>query len=257
MSVLINKENSYEFAHLLLDIGEAFAYSGAEINRIEETFLKMGEAYGVKEINAFVIPAVITLTIKANDEFELTQTRRIRAKSMSTNLYRLEKLNNIVHKCKENPIDLDELRNMIISSNKPVAIFPFCLGSALAAGSFSIFFGGNVFDGLVASILALIICVFQRKISLFLSNRIILTFLCSFVVGLVGICVGQNISMFNIDKILIGNVMLLVPGVAVTVSVRDIILGDTISGSIRLVESLFLTGGLALGLWLSFGLIGG
>ena len=51
--------------------------------------------------------------------------------------------------------------------------------------------------------------------------------------------------------------MLLIPGIAVTISVRDIILGDTISGALRLVDSMFLTGGLALGFWLSFGLFGG
>ena len=32
---------------------------------------------------------------------------------------------------------------------------------------------------------------------------------------------------------------------------------DTISGALRLVDSLFLTGGLALGFWMSFGFFGG
>ena len=68
---------------------------------------------------------------------------------------------------------------------------------------------------------------------------------------------GQNFSTFHTDKILIGDIMLLIPGIAVTISVRDIILGDTISGALRLVDSMFLTGGLALGFWLSIGLFGG
>ncbi len=257
MSIIINKENSYEFAHLLLDIGEAMLCSGAEINRIEETFLKMGEAYGVKEINVLVIPAVIVLTIRTNDKFELTQTRRITAKSITTNLYRLEKLSNITHNCRECAVPLNELKKMISESNKPVSVIPFVLGSVLASASFSIFFGGTLLDGFIAAVLALIICFFQRKISFFLSNRIVLSFLCAFVLGIIVGVLAKGFSIVNIDKVLIGDIMLLIPGVALTISVRDIILGDTISGSLRLIDSLFLTGGLALGFWLSFGIIGG
>ena len=43
----------------------------------------------------------------------------------------------------------------------------------------------------------------------------------------------------------------------VTISVRDIILGDTISGAIRLIESLFIAGGLAVGFWSALFLFGG
>ena len=41
----IDKSNSYEFAHILLDMGEAMLCSGAEINRVEETFLKHAEVF--------------------------------------------------------------------------------------------------------------------------------------------------------------------------------------------------------------------
>ena len=107
MSIIIDKNNSYEFAHLLLDIGEAILCSGAEINRVEETILKIGTSYEVKEINAFVIPALITLTIRTKDGFELTQSRRILSERITTNLYRLEKLSNITHKCRSESLPLN------------------------------------------------------------------------------------------------------------------------------------------------------
>ncbi len=257
MSIVIDKSNSYDFAHILLDIGESMLYSGAEINRVEETFLKLGTFYNVKEINAFVIPALITLTIRTNDGFELTQSRRILSKKMTTNLYRLEKLNNITHKCRNEAICLNELKAMINESNKPVSVWAFIFGSALAAASFSLFFGGSIYDGLMAGLLAFVICFFQRAVSSLVSNRIILSFLCALFIGTLVGFLGKNFSFFNTDKILIGDIMLLIPGVAVTISARDIILGDTISGTLRLVDSMFLTGGLALGFCLSFGLFGG
>ena len=257
MNTIINKSNSYEFAHILLDMGEAMLCSGAEINRVEDTFLKIGASYKVKEINVFVIPALITLTIRTNDDFELTQSRRILSKKITTNLYRLEKLNNITHNCRIKTYSLTELKRMISDSNKPVSIYPFLFGSALAAASFSVFFGGSIYDGLIAGALAFVICFFQRIISTVVSNRIILSFLCALFIGVLVGVLGRNISCLHTDKILIGDIMLLIPGIAVTISVRDIILGDTISGALRLVDSMFLTGGLALGFWISFGLFGG
>jgi len=51
----------------------------------------------------------------------------------------------------------------------------------------------------------------------------------------------------DIDKIVIGNIMILVPGLALTNSIRDIINGDVIAGLARLAESLFITISLAAG----------
>lgn len=118
--------------------------------------MKIGTSYEVKEINVFVIPALITLTIRTNDGFELTQSRRILSKKITTNLYRLEKLNNITHSCRTKTFSLNELKKLISDSNKPVSIYPFLFGSALAAASFSVFFGGSIYDGLIAGMLAFV-----------------------------------------------------------------------------------------------------
>ena len=58
-------------------------------------------------------------------------------------------------------------------------------------------------------------------------------------------------GFLHADKIIIGNIMLLIPGVAMTNSIRDIIIGDTISGSMRFIESLIWAAGLAVGIMLS------
>jgi uncharacterized membrane protein YjjP (DUF1212 family) len=57
--------------------------------------------------------------------------------------------------------------------------------------------------------------------------------------------------------VMIGVIMLLIPGIAFTNSVRDILVGDTISGLMRLVESLLWAAGLAVGFMLAILLVGG
>ena len=49
------------------------------------------------------------------------------------------------------------------------------------------------------------------------------------------------------DKILIGDIMLLIPGLAMTNAVRDTMVGSPISGAMRLIETLLWAGALAMG----------
>ena len=53
------------------------------------------------------------------------------------------------------------------------------------------------------------------------------------------------------DMILIGDIMLMSPGLAMTNAVRNMLVGDTISGVVRLAESLIWAGALAGGFMLS------
>ena len=65
-----------------------------------------------------------------------------------------------------------------------------------------------------------------------------------------GIVICLTVKLFpflNLDKIMIGDIMLLIPGIAATNSIRDMLMGDTISGMMRLIESILWAGALACG----------
>lgn len=51
----------------------------------------------------------------------------------------------------------------------------------------------------------------------------------------------------NVDKVMIGSIMLLIPGIALTNALRDLFAGDTISGILRLLEALIQAGAIACG----------
>ena len=59
-----------------------------------------------------------------------------------------------------------------------------------------------------------------------------------------------------LDKIIIGDIMLMIPGISLTNSVRDMLLGDTLSGTMRLVESLLWAGAQAAGFMAAIWLMG-
>ena len=59
------------------------------------------------------------------------------------------------------------------------------------------------------------------------------------------------------DKIMIGGIMLLIPGIAMTNSIRDMLTGDIVTGMLRLVDSILRAAAIACGFALSLMITGG
>ena len=79
-----------------INIGEQLLISGAEISRVEDTIKRICSAYGVKESHIFSIASCIIVTLETADGQWITQTRRIL--SYGTDMYRLDRLNNLSRK---------------------------------------------------------------------------------------------------------------------------------------------------------------
>ena len=51
----------------------------------------------------------------------------------------------------------------------------------------------------------------------------------------------------NVDKIIIGNIMSLIPGIGLTNALRDLFTGDSIAGILRVVEAVLTALAIAAG----------
>ena len=246
-----------ELVDIFMDFGEAMMDAGAEIGRIEDSLARMGVSYGAVKTNVFVITSSIELTMVFPDEIAITRTRRI-SSAPSVDFEKLRQLNAISRRCANERLPIEELTAQLekIRSIRPFKLKPY-LGSVLAAGAFSIFFGGNMLDALMSGIFALFVCFIQEKMAKFFPNKIFFLFVCSLVTG-VGICaVAKVMPGLHIDKIIIGDIMLLVPGIAITNAVRDTLIGDTISGLVKLSDSLVWAAALAAGFMLAISCFAG
>ena len=97
------------------------------------------------------------------------------------------------------------------------------------------------------ALFGLIICAMQVYLDRTELNTVARNLLISFLIGLgVGVT-ARLIGSLDMDKILIGDIMLLIPGLAMTNAVRNVMLGNTISGLVRLADSLLWAGALAGG----------
>ena len=235
-----------ELLGIILDIGRELLRAGAEINRTEDTIKRLAFSCGAEKVDAFVIYNSISATACFDGE-EYTATRGFPA-STSTDFLKLEQLNSLSRRCSEEKMTARELKTEFekICSQK-ASYLKFALGGFLAAGAFAMFFGGTLWDTLTAGVFGIIIVLFQKYFSELFPNKMLYTFVSALVSGIGIILISKIFPLLNADKVIIGAIMLLVPGKGITNSARDILLGDTVSGAMKLLESLFLTGALAAG----------
>lgn len=245
-----------QIIHALLDFGEEFLISGAEISRVEDTMNRIGMAFGAQKMNVFVITSHIIVTISWPDGASLTETRRIR-RDTGNDFVKLEELNALSRRFCASPFSIHEFGQRLsrirgIHSSRRDVLF----GSVLVAFSFALFFGGNIADAVAAGAVAVFIFWMQTYIQPICLNTISFTCSASFLSGFLISLLTFLLPFLHRDKILIGDIMLLVPGIMFTNAFREVLLGDTISGVLRLLEAVLLAAAMALGIMAAMWLAG-
>ena len=256
--VSINKDFDYKkIMHCLLDMGEDMLNCGAEVNRVEDTIQRMGKAYGASKMNVFVITSSMVVTLELADGSEITRSRRV-VNTAGTNFKMLEELNALSRRCCIKPLPVDNLeRRLEEIRTKVPKTYRHYLGSVLIAGGFAVFFGGTLLDAAVAAVFALLICFLKIRVTALCPNRMVFHLLSSFISG-IGVCLcARLIPGVHLDKVMIGDIMLMIPGLAMTNAIRDMLVGDTISGIMRFIECLLWAGSLAAGFMISIWIVGG
>jgi uncharacterized membrane protein YjjP (DUF1212 family) len=242
---------------LSLDIGEHMLRVGGETNRVEDTIIRICKVYEIDRIDVFSIRSLIIATIKTSNEETLTQTRRIY--SYGTDLSQLEKLNSLSRYICQTKPSFNEIKEKIqqLLVHEPSIKWSSCLGYILASSGFSIFFGGNLMDAVAAAIIGILIFFIDTFIKRESINQLIYTFVCSIITGLAAILFAKIGIGINVDKIIIGDIMLLIPGIPLINSVRDMLCGDIIAGLLRLTESILIAIAIACGFAISLIILGG
>ena len=252
----LTKDGQSVLLDCMLEMGDLLLDAGAEISRVEDTPSRMGRAYGALRTDVFVIPSLISISMEFVEGEATTQTRRIHSNGL-TDFYRLEKLNALSRSCCAEPLPTPELRaqlDHVAAGRKPFAVI--LGGSVLAAFSFAIFFGGSIWDGLASAVFAVAVVLLQERLGRTELNTVAFNLLVSLLIGLgVGVF-AAILPVLHMDKILIGDIMLLIPGLAMTNAVRNMLVGTTISGAVRLAESLIWAGALAGGFMVALLVVG-
>lgn len=240
----------------IMDIGELLLIHGAEVSRVEDTIMRLCRSYGFARSDVFTITSSIIVTAMFSDGKTITQTRRIKARD--TDLGKVAKVNALSRNICAAPVSLADFRDKIqeIQNLQPVpALLPLGMYMMISA-SLSVFFGGRLMDGLAAALSGIVLFAALRISAVLKLNSIIQNMICSGITAVaVLLLVGAGVGLHP-DKIMIGNIMLVIPGIQLTTSLRDMINGDMISGLLNLSEAMLKAVAVAMGFALVL-LIGG
>ena len=236
---------------LALDIGMQMLVCGAQVSRVEDSISRICKALGAVETHVFTVTSGIIVTAFDDKGNSATQLRRIHAGSLD--LTRLEKLNQLSRDICSNQVTAAQipfkLRQIDAQVNRPLWVM--ALVYALISGSLSIFFGAPWTDGICAACTGIILCLleyFMRKINL---DHVFTVFLVSLLTGLCNAALVKVGLGVRYDAISIGNIMLLIPGIAMTNAVHDMFVDDMLSGVSRFFRSLVIAFLVAFGFTLA------
>ena len=112
-------------------------------------------------------------------------------------------------------------------------------------------------DGIAAALIGIVLKLIVYATEKTQVNMIFANVVCSFAVCSIAFAFVMLGFGYSTDKIIIGNIMLLIPGVALTNSIRDMISGDIMAGRLRFCEACLVSLAIAAGYIIAALIFGG
>lgn len=242
--------NTKEILSLSVEIADVMLRNGGEIYRIEDTVIHILEAYDIESFDVYVLSNGIFASANENKDDSCSMIRHVPLGEV--NLAKVSYLNQLARDLCSHSCTIEEGWKRVEKAKKlpkySAWIHILCCG--LGSACYAFLFGGSLLDFAFAFLIGLseqilLLTMAKRKVSRFLRNVFVsvLVSALSILVVMTGLPVLQ-------DKIIIGAIMPLVPGITFTTSIRDFHNGDYLSGSIHLIDALLTALCIAVGICL-------
>lgn len=243
--------NQFQKRILILAVraGELMMKSGAEIYRVEDTITRICKAGRISYVDVFATPTGIFVTLDNGDRESDVFTYIRRIKGSNTDLSTISEVNKFSREFTTTDLSVDEGMKILseIERKKPYPFSARLLGAALVAAFFCVIFGGDTVDFFIAAVIGAISCIISTLLGKIELNFFIKGFCCCFLATFLALLVTTLGLTEDFSSIIIGTLMIFVPGVAITNSIRDFLSGDMLSGVARLTEALVVGVSLAAG----------
>jgi uncharacterized membrane protein YjjP (DUF1212 family) len=229
--------------------GEIMLKNGAETYRVEDTIERICKAYGISNVESFVTPTGIFVTLDNENACEEPVTFIKRIKTRTIDLNKVSKVNTFSRSLTDSRYSIESglktLKGIESYPSYPKYIRVLCAG--LASSFFGVLLGAGILDFLSSFTISMIVFLAVDYLEHNQANFFIQKALGSAIASSLALLFVHLGFGVNFDKIIISSIMILLPGVAITNAVRDSISGDLISGTARGVEALIAAVSIASG----------
>ena len=236
-----------QLSHVAMEMGVILLSNGAETYRVEESMHRICLALGAQEAEIFCVPTTIIISITMDDTAPLTQTRRIHTRI--TDLTKVDEINHLSRKICYEAIPYDDLISEIGRINAAPS-YPYVLqvlAFAFISQMFTLFFGGNLQDSCIGFVIGIATKLLMDLMGRLETNSFFINMIGGAIAALVAVTASGLGLTAQMNTIIIGSIMTLVPGLVITNAIRDIIAGDYLSGLTKGVEALLIAAAIAAG----------
>ena len=220
----------------IMAAGQTLLENGAEVFRVEQTMEIMARSFHLREFHVYVLTNGI---FASAGTAEISEVRNVPVRT--THLGRVAAVNALSREIAETNMSLGAAQR--IPFPKDWVQLVSGMGGAF---SFAMIFGGDLRSAIAAAVAGLaasgylLLCGryslpggFQK-----ITTASLITLVC------ILLCQALHTSA---SHAIIGALMILTPGIAFTMGIRDFVHGDYLSGTIRMIDALLIAASIAIG----------
>ena len=227
----------------IMAAGQTLLENGAEVFRVEQTMEIMARSFHLREFHVYVLTNGI---FASAGTAEISEVRNV--PNRTTHLSRVAAVNALSREIAEGNMTLDEAESRLVLARR----IPFPKDWVqLVSGMCCAFCFALIFGGTLRSALAAALAGFLANGYLLLCGRHDLPggfckISCAAFITLACI-LGCSLLGTSASHAIIGSLMILTPGIAFTMGIRDFVQGDYLSGTIRMIDALLIAASIAIG----------
>ncbi|TQR30026.1 threonine/serine exporter family protein [Brevibacillus brevis] len=218
--------------------GSIILKNGGETYRTEETMALIAKAAGMDDVNSSATPTSIILSFRCSG---FDHTRMVRTPKRTTNLNKITLVNDVSRQFVGGKINLEQAYRTLREIDQKKQIYPKWLqhlAAATASGSFAMLAGGDWGSLVPAAMAGLIVNLSQEYLEQFVRMKFFTEFSAALLGGLFALLTVTVFPQLHLSIIIIGAMLPLFPGIAITNSLRDLMAGDLVAGVSRGVEAM-------------------
>ncbi|MCY0876206.1 MAG: threonine/serine exporter family protein [Firmicutes bacterium] len=240
-SDVTNRSQYEQFLLLCTQAGTLLLQFGGETSRVEETIahLALSAGFSAHEVQSFVTPTGIFVSMNTPSG---TQTKLTRVRGpFQLNLAKVTEINELSRRFSRGECTISEAQSALVRIETARPIYPLALRRACAgisSGSFTVVLGGSAVGFLIAALSGLLAQLVTEWLAAYVPRffGVLLAGLCS---AFLASSLADFVHAPQTGAIIVGAVLPLLPGLAVTNAIRDLLAGDLLSGVARGAEALF------------------
>lgn len=234
---------------LAVRAGELMMKHGAEIHRVEDTINRICKACNILHVEVFATTTGVFVSVGSGGPEGEVHTYIKTLRGRDTDLGKISQINQFSRMFTTTSMTVEEgIKELQRIDDEPkYPLFVRLISAGGIAGVFCVMFGGEIVESLLAFCLGMGVYGIDHCLSKFDINFFLQGFTCCAAATAATLFLVSTGIANNYDTIIIGVLMIFVPGVAMTNAIRDMLTGDMMSGVTRLTEAVVIAVSLAAG----------